>query len=257
MGKLIKAAAVTSAVTAIGVASAAPISGQGTWESTLQVRDLNRDGVTDAFYDTRLDITWLRAGSVNKMDWQTARNWAKADRFGMEGWRLPTMMDTGPVGCDYANADTDCGYNVLTQDAAGTVYSEMASLFYDTLGNKALVDTSGAGQSGWGLTNTGNFQNLQALAYWTGLPNGGAWYWYFNSFNMGQYFGPPASELYALAVHDGDVGALPEPASLALVGAALVGLVATRRRSATVIQVPGGPVRGSCSKCGCHRARVS
>ncbi len=39
--------------------SSAPVSGQGTWETTLKPRDLTGDGVADAYYDTVLDITWL------------------------------------------------------------------------------------------------------------------------------------------------------------------------------------------------------
>ena len=43
-----------------GAAQAAGVPGQGTWETTLQARDLNGDSVTDTFYDTALNITWLR-----------------------------------------------------------------------------------------------------------------------------------------------------------------------------------------------------
>jgi hypothetical protein len=39
---------------------AASISGQGTWESTLQGRDLDGNLTTfEAYYDTALNITWL------------------------------------------------------------------------------------------------------------------------------------------------------------------------------------------------------
>lgn len=119
------------------------------------------------------------------MTWDAADTWAKTlDVNGVKGWRLPTMMDTGAPGCDYAFTGTDCGYNVQTGSAATTVYSEVASLFYDTLGNLAIYDTSGAGpQSGYGLANTGPFSNLQSDVYWSGLeyaPNPGAvWYFYF------------------------------------------------------------------------------
>ena len=42
-----------------GVAQSAAVSGQGTWETTLQARDVDANGVVDAYYDTVLDITWL------------------------------------------------------------------------------------------------------------------------------------------------------------------------------------------------------
>lgn len=83
------------------------------------------------------------------------------------------MVDTGTLGCDYLLAGgTDCGYNVQTKDAlTGTVYSEMAHLYYVTLGNKGFT-TPGTGtplQSGWGLSNTGPFGNVQRYPYWFGV----------------------------------------------------------------------------------------
>jgi hypothetical protein len=54
-------------------AQSAPISGQGTWETTLQNRDLNGDGIADAFYDTQLNVTWLRNVNSNVlMNWDAA-----------------------------------------------------------------------------------------------------------------------------------------------------------------------------------------
>ena len=41
------------------------VPGQGTWETTLQARNLDGDTTTDAFYDTALSITWLRNANVN------------------------------------------------------------------------------------------------------------------------------------------------------------------------------------------------
>ena len=38
---------------------AAAVPGQGTWETTLQARDINHDGTVDAYYDTALDVSWL------------------------------------------------------------------------------------------------------------------------------------------------------------------------------------------------------
>lgn len=46
---------------------AAPISGQGTWESTLQARDLDGNKSTvEAYYDTALGITWLANANLAK-----------------------------------------------------------------------------------------------------------------------------------------------------------------------------------------------
>ena len=153
---------------------------------------------------------------------------------GFTGWRLPTMVDTGTAGCDFAFAGTDCGYNVQTK-AGATVYSEMAHLYYVTLGNKAPYTTTGAGNvDGWGLTNTGDFQNLEAPNYWSGLeyapvPSAA---WLFSTVEGFQTGGDKGVPLFALAVRPGDVAAaVPEPESLALVllGLAAAG-VARRRR---------------------------
>ena len=47
-------------LTSITTAQAAPVSGQGTWETTLQGRDLDGDlSTAEAYYDITLDVTWL------------------------------------------------------------------------------------------------------------------------------------------------------------------------------------------------------
>lgn len=55
-------------------ANAVPVSGQGTWETTLQGRDLDGNNLTaEAYYDTALDITWLANADINgEMDWFAA-----------------------------------------------------------------------------------------------------------------------------------------------------------------------------------------
>jgi len=55
-----------------------PVSGQGTWETTLQGRDLDGNNLTaEACYDTALDITWLANADINgEMDWFAANTWA-------------------------------------------------------------------------------------------------------------------------------------------------------------------------------------
>ena len=63
--------------------------------------------------------------------------------------------------------NTDCGYNVVS---VGPNASEMASLFYQTLGNLAYYDTSGVPQlPGLGIQFTGPFANLGNTLYWYDL----------------------------------------------------------------------------------------
>jgi hypothetical protein len=201
-------------------ASAVSVPGQGTWQSTLLARDLNGDATTDAFYDTSLNVTWLRDANVNgRMNWIAANTWAgNLNVGGITGWRLPTMVDTGTSGCNFSFTGTDCGYNVQTKNGS-TVYSEMAHLFYVTLGNTADVNTLGIEpQAGSGLTNTGNFQNLQSGHYWFGLElapfTGNAWV--FDTSVGSQASGGKFNALFGLAVRPGDVAAVPEPESWAL-----------------------------------------
>ena len=218
-------------------------------QASLVGRDINGLAVAGSsagavfLYDTTLNITWLRNANVNGlMNWGQANTWAAGYSLGSySGWRLPTMVDTGTPGCNYSSAGgTDCGYNVQTTSGS-TVYSEMASLWYDTLGNKAYCppgDASCAGgpQAGWGLTNVGDFLNMQSYAYWSGTeyaPNP-IYAWYFNT-NLGfQVANRKDDQLYAMAVRPGDVLAaqVPEPESLVLALTALGAMALVRRRRA-------------------------
>lgn len=231
------AAAIVLAAGATAV-QAVPVSGQGTWETTLQPRDLNGDTVADAYYDTSLKLTWLADWALaGPMTWAGAGAWTGAlNLFGFTGWRLPHSVDIGDDGCNLSLAGgTDCGYNVLT---AG---SEMAHLWYVTLANLAccapgdtLCDTSGTPQAGWGLGNTGPFAGMQADIHWLGdnIPLSLFAAWSFNTGNGSQYFGDKNVPHYVVAVRPGDIGAVPEPGALTLVlaGFAAAGLARRWRR---------------------------
>ena len=240
-------------------AQATPVSGQGTWETTLQARDINGDGVADAFYDTVLNVTWLAdanaaAGGVfdngdritdGQMTWPNAKTWAaELNVYGLTGWRLPTIIDTGIPGCgDYGYVGTDCGFNVKTISADGlTVYSELAHLFFTTLGNSSSCDAAGICSTSpesppdYWLSNTGPLRNMQAWAYWTGMayepdPRVASWGFY-------TYFGYQAPtnqsfDLHALAVRPGDViTAVPEPQTVALMLLGFAAMVMVQRKRA-------------------------
>lgn len=227
-------------------AQAQSVSGQGTWETTLLGRDINLQAVAATsssavyLYDTSLNVTWLRDANVNvgngnngRMDWNTATNWAVNLVTGnvlagttIDDWRLPTMTDTGTPGCNFG---TNCGFN------PATATSEMANLFFNTLGNKAYADISGNyPQFGWGLTNTGGFQNMQPDGYWLGTEFATATDegWHFNT-NAGYQGGSnKGNRLSAMAVRSGDVLApVPEPETylMLLSGLAVLGVFGRRR----------------------------
>lgn len=232
-----------------GSVLAAPISGQGTWETSLKARDLGGNPLASLsdpsavfYYDTALDITWLRnwnagAGSsfdsgVNttdgRMTWNDAVAWASALTVGsFDNWRLPTVVDTGTPGCNFGYSGTDCGYYV---DTAG---SELAHMYYVTLGNKGFYDTTGnAPQPGWGLTNTAQFSAMQADVYWTGteLEAAPTAAWLFATIYGSQSGASKIEELYAVAVRPGDVAAIPEPMSVVLLLAGLAAMTAVGLR---------------------------
>ena len=191
---VIRMAVLGGLVLLAGVVESASVSGKGTWETTLQGRDLDGNASTyEAYYDTVLDITWLADAnyaqtsgfdSDGRMTWASAVAWANSLVVGTyDDWRLPTVTDIGTSGCTYGAGNLsygtggDCGYNV------DTATGELASLWYDTLGNTPYYSTTGtSAQAGWGLSNTGPFSNLQSSVYWSGTEcaplTGGAWGFY-------------------------------------------------------------------------------
>lgn len=205
--------AIATLVLALGLSS-------GTAQAALQGRDLNGSiGSFEAYYDTDRNITWLSDANVNgQMIWDDANIWAANLSFTdginvYDNWRLPTALNQDGTGlCS--------GY-----DCTG---SEMGHLFYNVLGGTA-------GQSI--LTSQdpdlAKFTNLQADIYWTGTDYGPdsvhAVYFAFGGGYPSSY--DKVTGFFALAVSPGDVGAVPEAESWAmlLAGLALVG-VATRRR---------------------------
>jgi hypothetical protein len=254
--KLIKSLAAVATLCVASVAANAALLG----------RDLNGSpGSFEAYYDTVLNITWLANANLaqsntfgvsginaqGRMEWATANNWIgamnAANYLGISAWRLPAMYDIGNNGCTVDSYTSynggDCGYNVVS---TGPQASELASLFYSTLGNLAYYTTSGTvnpscvGCPKW--QNTAPFSNLGASNF----------YWYGDETttdSFGVDYGPPAQYAWyfgpsgaqrpqdktgsvynAWAVFDGDVQAVvPVPAAAWLFGSAL-GLMGWMRR---------------------------
>ena len=229
-------------------ALAVPVSGQGTWESTLQGRDLDGNAATfEAYYDTTLDITWLAdayaAGTT--MSWAAANAWAAGLNVnGITGWRLP--INTPINGSSYqtnftTNATSDNGYadSAGWVDGSGNPVSEMGHMFYVTLGNLGQCPPDGGDGDpstcdnifppGSGLTNTGPFSNLQSRRYWSGSALDPSFAWNFSFSSGDQARGIQAGTSAAWAVHPGDVSVVPVPAAVWLFGSGLIGLLGVAR----------------------------
>lgn len=228
---------------------AASISGQGTWESTLQARDLDGNSANgpEAYYDTALNITWLadafQARTAlyqarpyyapgDSLIWPHAVEWANnLTLYGISDWRLPKSFDTGIPGCNAQVSGGDCGFNVDPNS------SEMAHMFFVTLGNSSYLTPQGTVASGGGLTNTGSFSNVYAGYYWSETEFNSVQAWNFNFAQGSQSLAVKTSQGSAVwAVLDGDRGTpmapVPEPESYAmlLAGLGLIGAIASRRK---------------------------
>jgi hypothetical protein len=193
-------------------------------------------------YDTGLNVTWYDY-SYNGT-WGGAVSWAASLKVGgVMGWRLPLTLPVNGSTYNYNwsyNGSTDYASNISAPGSAypGTKGSEMAYLYYVELGNVANTDMNG-NSLGNNPVNTGPFTSLQPGVYWSGTEYapgpGRAWSFLFETFPNFAYGGqgsdPQTFTLYALAVHDGDVGApVPIPGAILLFAPGLLGLAAIRRR---------------------------
>ena len=188
----------------------APIPGQGTWETTLHARDINSDGIIDAYFDSSLNITWLAnwnyLGITRNYEDLTGVIAPSLSILGVTGWRLPSALNSDGSGpCS--------GFNCTS--------SEIGHMWYVELGN-----TTGP------ATNTANFTNMQTLQYWTNTRHPNVFFaWKFSTEDGSLSTSATGFAKYAEFVRNGDVAVVPEPStSLLLAGGLGLGMAWLRRR---------------------------
>lgn len=188
------------------------IIGAYTGSYSLTSLDFHSDG----------SATWYGAGAF--VNYLNSISYAGTDQ-----WRLPVIVDTGTAGCNFSNNSTDCGYNVNTSTG------EMARLYYDELGAKAVNDTQGNYQPGVsGIPDTAIFDNEVRDIYWSSLQSsfpGGAWI--FATDDGAQIDGfSKTSHTYLWAVTSALIAPVPEASNVAMLmtGLGLVSLMTRRRR---------------------------
>ena len=150
-------------------------------------------------------IVTLNPGYTTSVDWTT-------------GWRLPSTIDGIWIwGYD---GTTMAGYNITS--------SEMGHLYYEELGNLGRYDTDGNEQSGFGLNNTGDFNNLIASWYWSGTEyaNNTDDAWFFYTHYGHQASNPKINTAFGLAVRSGQISTVPLPTAVWLLASGLAGLAA-------------------------------
>lgn len=208
-----------------------------------------------AVYDDDLDITWVSNANLAKtnafgvaginadgtMNWATANNWIAAMNastyLGFSNWRLPGTLVPDDVSC--------------TSDAAGTTPSgdstgfncngsEMGHLFYSELNATADTRVTQTGDT-MGLALFSNIMDDETIqpptpptsSYFSSTEFNTTQAWRFR-FGTGSQFAVDKNfDLYAWAVHDGNIGAVPVPGAVWLFGSGLLGLVAMARRKRT------------------------
>lgn len=169
--------------------------------------------------------------STGSMTWGGAQKWIgamnAANYLGHNDWRLPSTIDTGAPGAQVSNNGTDGGYN--NPDT-----SELSHLFYSELGNKGIFSPGGTFQPDYGLANKGPFTNFQSNAYWSGTEYAPDTHnaWYFATRFGSQNYSSKTNAMFALAVRNTPVAAVPEPETYAmmLAGLGLMGGIARRRK---------------------------
>ena len=185
-----------------------------------------------AYYDDVADLTWLADANYAQtsgydsdgvMNWVDANNWAAGlDVAGVTGWRLADTLQPD-ASCDTQSGGDSYGYNCTG--------SELGKLFYNVLGGSAGSDITTTYNANYYL-----FDNVQSYFYWSATEyspdSRDAWTMAFHSGFQSDLWKDDI--FYAWAVQSGDISAVPEPATVWLIGSGLLGLIGVARMKVRV-----------------------
>ena len=214
--------------TLITIGTATYDDGSGSADYNL-IWDDDNNGNSVVWLDyTNAGTTWAAqnswaAGLNTALTYNIEPEWTVD--WGSNDWRLPSTVD-GPYESGYDGTTTG-GYNITN--------SEMGHLFYTELGNPGFKGTDGVVPFEYGLKNTGDFVNLVDYWYWSGtdFAASSSSDWVFGMQYGEQTTWGNSSPNLGLALRSGQVNAVqpvPEPATMLLFSAGLVGLAAFRTR---------------------------
>lgn len=178
-------------------------------------------------YDSGQNITWLDYTNTAKT-WQNQKNWASGltvdftNNTGtlnstLTDWRLPTTVN---------NSNSIAGVGTTPPSNS----SQMAYLYYTDLGNTASS----------GLATSSPFSNLDSdAAYWSATDYLGSSTaaWFFGTRYGDQFDYADTTRFKGIAVMSGNPASptspVPEPSTVFLLAAGLLGLVAANRKFRT------------------------
>ena len=170
------------------------------------------------------------------MTWEEAVTWAEGLEYeGFTDWRLPRTLPVNGTSYNYTvgnfwDGGVDVGYNISAPGSAylGSTGSEMAHLYYTTLGNLGFYDLSGIdNQPGWDTNNVGPFINLLAEDYWSGTEftvSTSVWDFDFGTGRQSDVGKTGDPIVYAWAVRDGYSPVPATGSTLVFLGLALVSI---------------------------------
>jgi len=212
-----------------------------------------------AVYDTELNITWLTNANLaasntfgisgvttsGAMRWDTANQWidavnSDAGYLGFNDWRMPITRPVNgsvfniPANGRIYDGSADEGFNVSASDSAyaGATSSEMAHLFYNTLGNEASFDLTGNARQTRPVFNPGPFSLFRTHPYWSathGESANDAWQFDFQTGLQAEHYN--GNQYFVMVVRAGDVATVPLPAAIWLFFSGLISLGMLLRRN--------------------------